>query len=275
MYELSISQYGRPEWSIGISTDQQFTRLKYDVGYGNNKTYNPTASVPVSLSWFFTNDQMRLFNQSWRNRSRLAWGSNHFLLELPISLHQNAYPGTPVPDSTVYPVSKYEIEVGEYDLDPNLDGWERSNTRVYGEISPPEPRFMGYPLRRIGPDKADNKIIVSFYNDVRLVDYEPITLGFTNDDFNFAPIFEQAIWNEANQDYRINQTPEGEALWELGNTVQFAIQASQPIWRKYICCPEGSFRSAPIGITNWRVDMSVYVDAAPVTQWLDPEGIIS
>lgn len=87
MFHLDSAIYGNPNYGLSQTQQNQFIRgAANDVGRGLYKWLNPTAPLPVQLTWNMKGATLSSFRGSWENPAELCYGANWFTLDLPLML---------------------------------------------------------------------------------------------------------------------------------------------------------------------------------------------
>lgn len=251
-----------PDYGLSSTQEDQFRKLLGDLGRGLYKSYNPTAPIPVNLSWTMTNDEYRAFRISW-NGADLLFGSQWFTLDLPAPLTgegtgQAGYGTHDVPFT-------FDMLVGTDGIDQYgyvAGSWGELTPTVFGEAKTEITYF-----RTVGSNTRMG---------LRPADLQQIP-GVTSIDMTFPEKTDQqtypAGWGAGNSRYRteVDVPLVDYMMAALGTNIPIIVTMPQSRWYRFNAHFLDTYSASPIGISHWKVSAAVELDASPLLEGLvDP-----
>ena len=86
MYYLDPAIFGQPQYGLGATPGQRFTRKSGDGGSGEYVPYNPSAPVAVTATYQWSGAKLAAFRSDWETASKLNFGGGWFEADLPLYL---------------------------------------------------------------------------------------------------------------------------------------------------------------------------------------------
>ncbi len=83
-WTLDPKIFGQPDYGLTSTTGRTFGQQFGDNGRGRYRSYNPTAPMPLSLTYGWYGDVLAQFREAWESPSHLNYGASWFRITLEI-----------------------------------------------------------------------------------------------------------------------------------------------------------------------------------------------
>jgi hypothetical protein len=75
-----------PDYGFVVGQSRTFTTMLGDKGRSRYSSYNPTAPIPMQLTYTWDGDTLAKFRQAWESADGIAWGGRWIRITLPVQL---------------------------------------------------------------------------------------------------------------------------------------------------------------------------------------------